>query len=346
MESRLVEFLRISEDTGYFEMKDPSLVPMPDGTFMMYAGLGTVRGEEWVQGRFRADHPGGPWQELEPAVIEGVTGTEVCAPVVLYAEKDGKPLWRMYVQTACFSEGGVIALATSEDGIHFRGSALPAMTRDDIPQEHQPVVGLYDVNISDVAIDGIAHECMVFSGYRKVGSGDIYMSLRKKDEEKWSQPRLMLRQEDVPFHNRPGIPNFEWGLEGAKVLQLADDAFLMVGVSFLDKGNECRGTRQRVFFAAARSVNGPFIAMNTPIDPTVYDVGQGENGHPDMAVLGKRFCILYQERAGEGHPWHLRYAEIDKEELLCRVRTHLLAHENPPETLPPSTRCGPGPGPG
>ncbi|HYD18569.1 MAG TPA: hypothetical protein VEF76_08835 [Patescibacteria group bacterium] len=342
MTSHRVAFRRLNDiDTGYFEIKDPSVVKAPDGSYFMFATLGTEKDKPWCVGRFKADHPGGPWQELEPTVITNIAGPEVVAPAVVL---NAKGEWEMFIQTSCFSTTGVIAQAVSLDGRNFHGAALPAMTKDDVPQGPVPVVSLYDVALSDIRLNGRDYDCMTFSGYRSLGCGDVYVSLREKGTECWEAPQLALKQEDVPFHNKPGTPNYEWGLEGAKVVQLADDLFLMVGVAFLDKELTERGTRQRVFFAASRTPNGPFEPMETPIDPTAYPEGTGENGHPDTIDLGDKIGLLYQERAGEGKdkPWHLRYTEFDKDDLIARMQAKLappapIAPYIPPQ--PPRPHC-------
>ena len=329
MKSRLVDIRRRDEtDDSPFQIKDPTVVALPDGSYAMYATVDASYMKAGLVGRFRAQNPGGPWQEEAPAELTGVDGPEVCAPSVVLEYKDGQPVFKMYIQTSCFHGDGVIAVASSTDGIHFAAEPV-AMTKDDVAA---PVISLYDVAVSDVTRGGKDCDCMVFSGYRSIGCGDVYVSLREKGTEHWEAPVLALRQEDVPFHNKPGSANFEWGLEGAKVVQLADDAFLMVGVCFLDKNKSERGTRQRVFFAASATPGGPFLPMNTPIDPTPYANGTGENGHPETIDLGKSVGILYQERAGEGadKPWHLRYAEIDKAELLAQVRNRLAPPPSPP----------------
>lgn len=318
-----------SADKGYLEMKDPSVIRMEDGSYQMYCSLGTSVTQQWVVGRFEAQHPGGPWQELPHAEIDNVEGAEVCAPAVVLSQKDGKPLFEMYVQTTCFSPGGVIAYATSEDGRHFTGADKPAMTCADLTAADQKnIMSLYDVGMSDFDMAGKTYECMVFSGYRRIGCGDVFMSLREKPVDgaapaAWSQPQLVLKQEEVPFHNKPDSDNFEWGLEGVKIDKLADDAYLMTGVCFLDEPNEARGTRQRVFFAAAPKPEGPYVPMRTPIEPTAYPEGTGENGHPDTVDMGDALGFLYQERAGEGKPWHLRYTEMKKADLLAEVRAAL-----------------------
>lgn len=329
VEIRRLDGTTHSAENGYLEMKDPTVVRREDGRYEMYCSLGTSTTQQWVVGRFEADHPRGPWQELPHAKIEDVEGAEVCAPAVMLSQKNGKPFYEMYVQTTCFSPNGVIAYATSDDGHVFKGSDQPAMTKEDLPDEYlKTIISLYDVGMSEFDMGDKTYECMVFSGYRSIGCGDVFMSLREKtyDNEApkaWSRPEMILKQEDVPFHNKPGADNFEWGLEGVKVDRLADDAYLMTGVCFLDRPNEERGTRQRVFFAAAKSPEGPYVPMYTPIEPTAYPEGKGENGHPDTIDLGDTMGLLYQERAGEGMPWHFRYTEMKKDDLLAEVRTAL-----------------------
>lgn len=326
MTSHRVEIIRRNNDSGSSQIKDPSIVQDADGGYYMYATF--VTDDFNGVGRFHAAHPGGPWQELAPATITGVEGPEVVAPAVV---RDGDT-WTMYVQTSCFSKDGVIAVATSADGVHFTGTGAAAASKDGLPG----VIGVYDVAVSDVTEKGAQMECMVFSGYRAVGNGDVYVALREKGADAWSAPVLALKQEDVPFHNPPGSRDYEWGLEGAKVVQLADDAYLMIGVAFLDKSVSERGTRQRVFFAASNKPEGPYTAMETPYAPTAYPEGTGENGHPDTIDLGNKIGVLYQERAGEGQPWHLRYTEEDKQDLLSRVRAALAPKPASPRIAPPT----------
>ncbi len=305
----------------YFEIKDPSVVMLPDGTFMMYASIGNSLTQEWIVGRFVAIHPAGIWQEIEPVSFTDLKGPQVCAPAVTYEVVNHQPSWKMYIQTACFESDGVIALATSTDGQHFVGQPQPLASRHTICAEHQPLVtGVYDASVSEVRVANQEMMCMLFSGYRRVGCGDIYASYRPKSagEHEWSPAQRLLTQEEVPFHNHPNSEHFEWGLEGAKLVQLDKECFLLIGVCFLPKPNEFLGTRQRVFFAVASSMNGPFTPVGTPLNPfeSEHDGRLGENGHPDTLLLNEHdLWIIYQERHGQGAPWHLRAAHYDAQQL-------------------------------
>jgi hypothetical protein len=302
----------------YFEIKDPSVVALPNGTYMMYASVGNSVEQRWLVGRFLSTTPEGPWKELEPVIFKGIDGPQLCAPAVMYEEVDGKPLWKMYIQTACFQENGVIALATSDDGHTFYGHTRPLATKDSIVKSPVPVIGVYDVGVSEVKNGQEDLLCMIYSGYRRIGCGDLYMSTRHKSapEEAWSPAQMLLQQEDVPFHNRPDYEHFEWGLEGAKLIQLADDHFLLIGVCFMPRPKEYDGTRQRVFFATADSMNGPFTPISMPFTPeySQWQAG-GENGHPDTLIVGDHLWVIYQERTGVNQPWYLRCAQFNLNEL-------------------------------
>jgi hypothetical protein len=55
----------------------------------------------------------------------------------------------------------------------------------------------------------------------------------------------------------------------------------------------------------------------------VYLTGQGENGHPDLVMMGDEIGLVYQERAGDKQPWHLRYTHYSREQLRDMVHEHL-----------------------
>jgi hypothetical protein len=336
-ESQLVKLQRLGDPEAiYTEIKDPSVIRMKDGSYEMFASVGNSRDEKWKVGHFTAGHPAGSWKEREHVQLhtpEGLphnlSGLNCCAPAVFLEERDGKPLYKMYIQTTCFQENGVIAIATSQDGTHFH--AQPETVASVNTVDGKKLVNVYDSGISEIEYKGEKYLYNVYTGCTKTGCGDLYYSIRPKSgtEKDWSRGKLLMDQKDVPFHNQPNVPHFEWGLEAGQVVQLDKDMYLLAGVCFLDKdGAEHDGTRQRVFLAASRTPFGGFVPIGLAAEPQ----GQGENGHPDMIMQEGKLGLLYQERAGDKKPWHLRYTEYDLEKLKQQVREHLDAHAEP--TLP------------
>lgn len=273
------------------EAKDPNLVRRPDGGWVMYASVGRSATQDWLIGRFVADTRAGPWVETEAVRLEGLSGPTVCAPAVV-PEDDG---WVMYIQTGCFEPGAHIATARSRDGSAF------TVAEAAVPADGHALV--YDAGAREVVHEGRRLRVLLYTACDRVGRGDLWG--RTLDDDGWSAPRLVLAESAVPFHNHPDAPDREWALEGAEVVQIGEGLYLLVGVCFLPTGP--RGTRQRVFLAAAREPLGPYVPMGCPIAPQ----GAGETGHPSAVVDGDELHLLYQERAGDDpHPWHLRWAAM------------------------------------
>lgn len=318
---------------NHYEIKDPSVVQIADGSYVMYASIGNSITQQWLVGRFSAQHLTDEWQELEPVEFVDLSGPQLCAPAVTYQAHNGHQHWEMYIQTACFEEGGQIVFATSEDGQHFYGQPTPLVTKDNL-HSTSPVVGVYDVGISEIRLNNQEMLCMLYSGYRKVGCGDIYASYKSKLDPSslWSPGERLIAQEDVPFHNHPDYEFFEWGLEGAKLLQLAEDCYLIIGVCFMPKPNTFLGQRQRVFMAAANSLSGPFQPIGFPFAPIYNEAHSGENGHPDTVLEPDKIWVIYQERLGNGKPWHLRIACLDRANMQAFITGKLATSF--PNTLP------------
>ena len=99
-------------------------------------------------------------------------------------------------------------------------------------------MGVYNAGVSRVRHRDRSLTCMLFTGCNRVGDGDLYLTVRDeaRREAGWTPARRVLGQHEVHFHNRPGYEHYEWGLEGAELVQLGEDAYLMVGVCFLEKG--------------------------------------------------------------------------------------------------------------
>jgi hypothetical protein len=317
----------------YPELKDPSIVSDGKGGYFLYASIGSSITQQWIVGRFAATAPDQIWTELSPVTFEKIAGPQLCAPALLHKKVDQKSIWQMYIQTSCFEENGVIALANSEDGQHFVGQPEPVIRHQEITDSKQPVVGVYDAGISELKIENKPFYCLIFSGYRRVGCGDVYMSLCPTDQPgNWSKPEELLAQEEVPFHNQPTDHHFEWGLEGAQIIQLDKQCFLMIGVCFLPLPDGHLGKRQRVFFATSQNVHGPYIPLGVPFEPQKYETQAGEHGHPDSLVLGDDFWLIFQERSGDKKPWHLRIAQFKVSELKKYAQQILWVAQHLPNT--------------
>lgn len=303
-------------------IKDPCITKIGESRYVMYASIGSSDTERWIVGRFYATSPVGPWFEDKPAEIIGVEGPEVCAPAVTYDSE--REIYEMYVQTCCFGVDGVIVHAVSEDGKTFLPRGTNLVNKQSVKFPITPLQGVYDVGISDMTIDHEEYVCLTYTGIRKVGCGDLYYRLGKKLSDRtmqWSDDRLLLSQDATSFasvHNAPGSIDFEWGLEGAKVVQLGD-VFMIVGVCFLPSepphNTRARGTRQRIFMALADTIDGPYTFWDLPIQPE-----HGEVGHPDIILDKDSLYLVYQERYGDrdengrSYPWYLcaaRYELVD-----------------------------------
>lgn len=314
------------EDIRHPEQKDPSIVERhPDDTrtpyrFIKYTSSGRSDIQAWKVARFGANDLEGHWQELRSPTLEGLSGPQLCAPALAYEFENGRPRYTMYIQTACFEPNGVIMEAHSEDGEHFVGKQTPLITKDSVAASKHPLIGVYDPSYSQVRANGRMHDCLTFTGITRMEpkwphrtEGDIYMSLRDRSRPgaAWSEPRLVLEMSEIPFHNQPGRPDhdYEWCPEGTQIIGLGETHFLMIGVCFMQKPSGCDGERQRVFFAASRSVYDPFTPMGMPFEP---QAARGETGHPDTVVdhQNQVLHVFLQERDGNHKPWTLRHGKI------------------------------------
>jgi len=223
----------------------------------------------------------------------------------------------MYTQTACFEENGIIAHLDSNDGKIFQMNST-SMDTATCKASGYPVVGVYDAGISTIGTGDNEILCMPFSGYRRIGCGDVFLTTRKaRAEGAWTSPVKILDQDEVSFHNKPDSPEFEWGLEGIKILELKPQLFAMIGVAFLS-GNRPIGTRQRVFMAVADSLYGPYKTLGT-----LFDTEIGENGHPDIWLEEELIYIIYQARLGDKKPWYFRWSMFNKDEFVKKIEMHM-----------------------
>ncbi|MBZ9929912.1 hypothetical protein LB570_07355, partial [Mesorhizobium sp. BR1-1-5] len=92
----------------------------------------------------------------------------------------------------------------------------------------------------------------------------------------------------------------------AQLVELPDGRVLLNATCFLPNG--LRGNRQRVFFAIADEVAGPYVSIGPVLEP-----GQpGENGHSTVMIEGSQLSLFYQSRvAATDHRWRYGLARCD-----------------------------------
>jgi predicted GH43/DUF377 family glycosyl hydrolase len=240
---------------------------------------------------------------LPPSRLDGVSGDHVAAPGVVY---DGA-WFHMFVQTDFAALGGTIEHLVSDDGgISF--------TRIDTALESLPSgveAGIYDPQPAEIA----GRKYLVYSATPVVGAPDLHLavSVTNSWNGPWQRRGPILRHEDVPHHNRREGPDYEWGLEGAQLLELPDHRVLLNAVCFLPNGR--RGTRQRVFFALADDVYGPYRTIGPVLAPGIEPWEAGENGHATVVLCGDRLVVVYQARSGTEGNWRYGVAEFATESI-------------------------------
>ncbi len=320
------------------ETKDPNVVELPDGRFRMYVSWGTSDNQKWQMGLFEADTLKGPWTFTGTATIN-LNGDRVCAPAVLrHTLPNGSNLYIMDVQSECFDSDIPCELyrGYSSDGIHFTCGKKALINTETLREMGYEVIGVYDAGTSVIEQDGQRFEVLPFSGYRpgnRIGFGDIYMTKRKlgSETEEWEKPKRVINQDEIEFHNHPFEEGSEWGNEGAKVIQLKENVFLWIFVSFLH-GHEMK---QRVTWATSKSLDEKPIVLGVP-----YAVkADEEHGHSDSMVVGDKLVEIRQQRTGKNGGWYLVYAEHDLEKVsryceivldLARTETVLSTQQTQP----------------
>lgn len=291
-------------ETRFKDMKDPCICF--DGvTWHIYGSGGDTYREEWEILHATAPQVEGPWTEAESCVLRGVEGPHVAAPTVIYDPDD--KLFHMAVQKDFMDLGGSIAYLVSADGRIFtkmRTLVTPSGERE---------AGLYDPHFAVIkgrkylAYSGIpraAHQAAFAPGSEHVPftpQPDIYLARSTTDRWAgvWKRMKAILRHEDIAWHhNRREHPDYEWGIEGPQLVELPNGKVLLNATCFIEEGR--RGTRQRVFFALADDVMGPYASLGPVLpttDPGLAEWENGENGHASSIVCGDELYLFYQARS-------------------------------------------------
>ncbi|WP_375449890.1 hypothetical protein [uncultured Devosia sp.] len=288
--------------TNLDDVKDPC--PVFDGhLWHMFGSGGTVTTETWILFHATSASIEGPWVEHPPVTLP-ISGSGIAAPGVIF--DDG--IFHMFVQTEFMKSGGRVEHAVSNDG--FNWVVLPpAIMAISETSEH----GVYDPH--PAVIGGIKY--LVYSAmpsFTRVPQPDVYLARSTSGTwfGPWERVGKILDHADVPHHNHRDDPDYEWGIEGAQLVELPDGRVLMNATCFLPTGK--RGTRQRVFFAVAGNVSGPYRSLGPVLDP----MRPGENGHSTVMIAGQELLLFYQSRIETtNHRWRFGIARCPVTDVIA-----------------------------
>jgi hypothetical protein len=279
----------------YRDSKDPCPVyNVEQKLYHLYGSVGDAVADQWDI--FHATGPtvDGPWTE-KPVISLKLTGAGVAAPGVIYDPQDG--LTHMMIQTEYSRAGGTIEYLTSKDGDTFK-HVRTLMKSSEGTSHH----GIYDPHPS--IINGWRY--MVYSAMgpfeNHCPKPDLYLA--KSVNNTWGGPWIrmgqILNHHDVSWHhNTYNHPEYEWGLEGAQLVELSDGRVLLIAVCFLPFG--CSGSRQRVFFAIADDIESKFESLGPILQPE----HSGENGHAAALVENDELVLFYQSRClASSNTWY------------------------------------------
>src|SRR4051812_12136303 len=131
------------------------------------------------------------------------------------------------------------------------------------------------------------------------------------------RPGPTRRHERAACHNQLGADGYEWGLEGAQLVELPDGRVLLNAVCFLPDAEA--GCRQRVFFAVSDTPVGPFDVIGPVLTPAGGD-GAGENGHATVVVTGDDLHLFLQQRPLHDGDWHYALASARASDVVRGAR--------------------------
>ena len=329
----LLHFTTPFENTPYLftqDLKDPCVVQVGE-VWHLYGSAGSSQREEWQIFHATARSPDGPWDIQPPVILAGLqtvlgeaSSTHIAAPSVVYDEATAPYGFHMVVQSEFLKTGGKILYFQSRDGQLFEQPHVLLGAIDEPGSEER---GVYDPHFA--VIQGKKYFC--YSGARKMerlehqftADPDIYLAESTTGTwlGPWERRGRILSHEEIPHHNPRGHHDYEWGLEGSQLIELPSGLILMIAVCF--KPQEVRGLRQRIFFAAAKHVHGPYKTLGIAIEPSSSVVwNSGENGHAMGSILyhpdGLPYLRVWHQ--GRPHPsdsihWSHRFADFRLEHI-------------------------------
>lgn len=289
------------------DIKDPCIC-FDGTTWHIYGSGGDTFREEWEILHATAPHAEGPWTEQDPCILRGVDGPHVAAPSVVYDPID--KLYHMVVQKDFTDKGGVAYLVSADGHVFTKMRSLME------PKSGQEG-GLYDPHFSEIGGQKYMAYAGIPAGFantpRRLIQPDIYLARSVTDRWSgiWKRMKCILQHEDIAWHhNKREHPDYEWGIEGPQLVELPGGKILLNATCFIEEGR--RGTRQRVFFAIAEDVRGPYNSIGPVLPTTDADLPEwenGENGHASAIVCEDELYLYYQARSQavvepkEANPW-------------------------------------------
>ncbi len=305
------------ESTRYHDVKDPCIC-FDGTTWHIYGSGGSVKTEQWSILHATAPSIEGPWTEHDSAVLRGVEGPHVAAPSVVYDPED--KLFHMAVQKDFMAVGEGIEYLVSADGHIF------TKMRTLIEPRGSGEAGLYDPHFAQLN----GRKYLVYAGIPAIitydrpfkPQPDIYLARSVTDRWSgfWKRIAKILTHEEIAWHhNRREHPDYEWGIEGPQVLELPNGKILLNATCFIEEGRF--GTRQRVFFAVADSLTGPYNSIGPVLSGREHAWESGENGHASAIICDGRVHLFYQARSQENpdptdNPWRYGLAIFSVEDIM------------------------------
>jgi hypothetical protein len=281
------------EPKHFRDTKDPCIA-FDGKTWHIYGSGGSSLIEEWQILHATAPTIDGPWTEQKPVVLRGVEGPHVAAPSVFYDADDR--LFHMSVQEDFMDVGGGIEYLVSADGHIF------TKMRSIVKPHGLDEAGLYDPQFARVQ----GNKYLVYSGVPTstllarpfVPQPDVYLakSLTTRWAGPWRRTQRILSHEEIAWHhNSREHPDYEWGIEGPDLIGLPSGHVILNATCFIEEGR--RGTRQRVFFAVANNIKGPYTSIGPVLTELNSEWESGENGHASAWYKGDELYLFYQARS-------------------------------------------------
>lgn len=267
------------------EVKDPCLV-FDGAAWHIFGSGGDTISETWGIHHSTAPSLAGPWTQHE-ILYFAIEGSGVAAPGVVHT--DGA--FHLFIQTEFMREGGRVEYFTSPDGFAWTHVNTPLLSRPGTEE-----AGLYDPHPAVIG----GRKVLVYAAMPSIQgkpNPEIFIAISESGDwaGPWRREGKILSHADVArHHNQPGDPEYEWGIEGPQLVELRDGRVLLNAVCFLP-GRE-RGTRQRVFFAVADQLAGPYRSLG----PSLRPARKGENGHASATLVDDALILCYQARPKAG----------------------------------------------